>query len=95
MTADERSTRVLISGRVQGVGYRAWCHRTASGLGLSGWVRNRRSGEVEALFCGPTEVVGDMLRLAEQGPRFAHVSNVELIGDEEPVRGAFEVRDTL
>ena len=95
MTAVERSVRVMIRGRVQGVGYRAWCARTAAALGLSGWVRNRHSGDVEAVFSGPTEIVEDMLRRAAEGPRFAYVLKVDIIAEEEPLSGAFDVTDTL
>ena len=48
---------VTISGRVQGVGYRAWVESEATARRLEGWVRNRRDGSVEALFCGPEDVV--------------------------------------
>ena len=47
-----RTVRVRIEGRVQGVGYRYWAERVAGELALSGWVRNRRDGAVEALFSG-------------------------------------------
>ena len=47
-----RAVRVVVTGRVQGVGYRVWAARNAKALGLRGWVRNRRDGAVEALFAG-------------------------------------------
>ena len=48
---------VVIRGRVQGVGFRAWTEYTTLERGLQGWVRNRRDGAVEALFAGPPDVV--------------------------------------
>ena len=53
MTAGIQAVHVLIMGRVQGVGYRAWVAREANAAGLSGWVRNLSSGDVEAVFSGP------------------------------------------
>ena len=58
---DTRTVRVHIKGRVQGVGFRYWTEGVATGLGLSGWVRNRRDGSVEAVFSGPTDTVAEML----------------------------------
>lgn len=89
-----RAAHVLISGRVQGVGYRAWCAGEATGLGLSGWVRNRRGGEVEAVFCGPSATVEEMLGKCHSGPRWARVDKVEPLDTDEPVAGPFEVRAT-
>ena len=69
--------RVVISGRVQGVGYRAWTEYTAIELGLEGWVRNRRDGTVEALFAGPHEAVEAMLEACRQGPPGARVEAID------------------
>jgi len=72
--------RVLIRGRVQGVGYRYWTRRTATARGLEGWVRNRRDGSVEAIFAGPEQAVADMIVLCRRGPEAAWVESVT----EEP-----------
>ncbi|MHC2251692.1 acylphosphatase [Bradyrhizobium embrapense] len=68
---------VTISGRVQGVGYRAWVDEQASVRGLEGWVRNRRDGSVEAVFAGPDDVVADMIAACRRGPSSARVANVQ------------------
>lgn len=68
---------VLIHGRVQGVGYRAWAEDTARELGLQGWVRNRRDGAVEAVLAGPGEVVAKMIEACRQGPYGAHVTGID------------------
>ncbi len=66
--------QVLITGRVQGVGYRAWVEEQAVASGLEGWVRNRRDGSVEALFAGNAKAVADMVALCRQGPPSARVA---------------------
>jgi acylphosphatase len=68
---------VLIHGRVQGVGYRAWTEETARELGLQGWVRNRRDGSVEAVFAGSGEAVTKITEACRQGPYGAHVTGIE------------------
>jgi acylphosphatase len=72
----EITVRLRISGRVQGVAYRAWAERQASLLFLSGWVRNRRDGSVEAVFSGPEEAVRDMIERCHRGPPLARVAAV-------------------
>jgi acylphosphatase len=69
--------QVVIRGRVQGVGYRAWLEREANARKLEGWVRNRRDGSVEALFAGPAEAVSEMVAQCKCGPPFATVDAVE------------------
>lgn len=68
--------RVVIRGRVQGVGFRAWTEMTAVEQNLGGWVRNRRDGSVEAVFAGPQDAVVAMLELCRQGPPGARVDAV-------------------
>ena len=72
---------VRIEGRVQGVGYRAWTEAEARALHLTGWVRNRSDGSVEAVFQGPTDQVAEMLRRCARGPLDARVSRVEVVGE--------------
>ena len=66
--------RLRISGRVQGVGFRYWMVQTAEGLGVSGWVRNRGDGSVEALVHGDPAAVEELLRACRRGPAGAVVS---------------------
>jgi acylphosphatase len=69
--------QVLIRGRVQGVGYRAWVDHQANLRHLEGWVRNRRDGSVEALFAGPAEVVSGMIASCQRGSSSARVEAVQ------------------
>jgi len=68
---------VLIRGRVQGVGYRAWTEITALERGIEGWVRNRRDGSVEALFIGPKDEVAAMIEDCRSGPPGARVDRID------------------
>ncbi len=67
---------LLVHGRVQGIGFRAWAQDTAEELGVEGWVRNRRGGEVEMVIAGSPQAVAAMAEACHQGPSFAHVSRV-------------------
>jgi acylphosphatase len=77
---------VMIRGYVQGVGFRYWTTCEAIRLGLTGWVRNRRDGSVEALFVGPPDVVAEMMARCRSGPESARVDAVE----DQPVTAAAE-----
>ncbi|MBO0764550.1 MAG: acylphosphatase [Hyphomicrobiaceae bacterium] len=87
----ERTVRVRIAGRVQGVSYRYWTEQTARSLGLNGWVRNRRDGSVEALFSGPAGDVAEMLQRCHDGPSAAVVSKVEVMEEGGDTPANFEV----
>ena len=86
--------RLVISGRVQGVGYRDWMARRARELGLDGWVRNRGDGTVEALIAGDVAAVEEMARLCRRGPRLAEVVSITEDLAEPPEAPGFEVMYT-
>jgi len=75
--SDERETRrFLVSGRVQGVGFRWFVEREAATLGLTGWVRNREDGRVEVLATGTRPQLAALYRRLHEGPRAARVDEV-------------------
>jgi acylphosphatase len=89
--------RVVVKGYVQGVGYREFTRRTSLRLGVSGWVRNRSDGAVEALICGPPVAVEALVAEMRRGPRFAAVESLSVIEHDETNRddsGTFIVRST-
>jgi acylphosphatase len=69
--------RVVVRGRVQGIGFRAWAEVTALELGVEGWVRNCRDGSVEAVLAGSEEVVLTMIEACRQGPPGARVEAID------------------
>jgi acylphosphatase len=77
--------RVLISGQVQGVNFRASCQRMAWQHGVAGWARNLPDGRVEAVFEGPPEDVHRLVDWARHGPRLAAVTHVDV--QAEPPEG--------
>lgn len=83
-----RRVRVYISGKVQGVFFRAYTKEEADRLGLKGWVRNLPDGRVEAVFEGPSEAVEEMIRWCYRGSPASKVTSVEV--EEEPYTGEFK-----
>lgn len=73
---------VVIEGRVQGVGFRAFVEDTAERLGLEGWVRNRRDGSVEAVFAGPEPALTQAVEACGRGPRGAQVTKIDVSAGE-------------
>jgi acylphosphatase len=71
------SKHVVVQGRVQGVGYRAFVERAALKAGVAGWVRNRRDGSVEALFCGDADIVRTIIETCRKGPFAARVDALQ------------------
>jgi len=74
-----KAVRVHVRGRVQGVWYRASTRAEAERLGLSGWVRNRRDGSVEAVFQGDAAAVDDMVAWCGTGPPAAAVAEIGVV----------------
>jgi len=72
-----KTVTVRITGLVQGVGYRAWAEKIARERGVSGWIRNRRDGSVEALVSGPDDKVEEVLGYFWNGPTASRVDRVE------------------
>ena len=88
----QRTVSVVIEGRVQGVSYRAWTRAEARALGLSGSVRNRSDGAVEAVLCGSSAAVGHMLRSCWAGPPGARVTDIAVTERGDPPSGSgFEI----
>jgi acylphosphatase len=86
--------RLVIKGRVQGVGFRYALCDEARALGLRGWVRNRRGGDVEAMVAGPADHIDAIIAWANKGPPAATVDAVSV----EPAEGdfaRFEIAPTI
>jgi acylphosphatase len=90
-----RSVRLRITGRVQGVGYRAWALQMASRLGLRGWVRNRSDGSVEALVIGEDDAVARIIEACRDGPFGARVSDVTISDADDDGNVGFRSKPTV
>ncbi|OHT21419.1 acylphosphatase [Edaphosphingomonas haloaromaticamans] len=88
------SRHLAIHGRVQGVFYRGWAVETARALGLSGWVRNRRDGSVEAVVTGDAAAVADFVARCHGGPPAARVDRVDVTETAPATVAGFEQRPT-
>ena len=75
--AEHKAIHVIMRGRVQGVGYRAFVEHQALSRGVEGWVRNRRDGTVEAVFAGDPASVETMIAACKAGPRGSRVDKIE------------------
>jgi acylphosphatase len=84
--------RVLVRGRVQGVGFRYWTRGEAARLGVDGWVRNRADGSVEAEFEGDPSAISELIEILGRGPAGAVVSDVEVSDLPPDGETGFEIR---
>ena len=91
----DSAIHLAIHGRVQGVGYRAWMAGEARRLGLSGWVRNRSDGTVEAAVGGDPDKVAELLSLTRHGPSGAEVSHVDVNPCREELSGRFSIGSSV
>ena len=91
-STDRTRSHVFVSGRVQGVGFRATTRRHADQHGVDGWVRNLDDGRVEAVFEGPPDAVEAMVEFCGEGSRAARVDDVTV--ETEPPEGisGFDIR---
>ena len=89
------SLHVRIAGRVQGVGYRAFVEQQAVARELSGWVRNRRDGTVEAVLSGEAALVEEVIAALREGPRHAAVEDLVILGEVALEAGPFLVAPSL
>ena len=72
------AVRIVVTGLVQGVGFRYFVHREAARLELDGYVSNLSSGQVEIVACGPKGLIDELVKAVRVGPRYASVSDVQL-----------------
>ncbi|HET6534757.1 MAG TPA: acylphosphatase [Sphingomicrobium sp.] len=84
--------RVRVTGRVQGVFFRAWTRDEAQSLGVTGWVRNCSDGSVEAQLEGDPEAIDELLDLIREGPPDARVDNLSVEEADPEGLGSFEIR---
>lgn len=91
---ERKALQLLVSGIVQGVGYRAWTERTAHTLGLGGWVRNLHDGRVEIWAEGIGAALDELEARCRIGPRSAQVTSITRTEREPTGMGHFEARPT-
>jgi acylphosphatase len=94
MSENKRTVHIRVEGRVQGVGYRAFVEMRAAELGVSGWVRNRRDGSVEAVLQGSPDAVEAILDACRAGPPASRVARLDIVGEGVGAFDGFEVWPT-
>ena len=83
---------IVITGRVQGVGFRYWLYKAAVLNNINGWVKNKISGEVEALLIGNAVKIDNLIKLCEKGPSSSKVTKVEVQNyKKEYLKKSFEI----
>lgn len=82
---------VHVTGRVQGVSFRAWTQEQAEARGVSGWVRNRPDGSVEAVIAGPDDAVEALIAALHDGPPAAKVADLHVMEAETPADSGFHI----
>jgi acylphosphatase len=92
MTENIIQKHIFISGRVQGVGFRAFTRKEASSRGITGWVKNLADGRVEIKIKGEREDIKNMIKRIKEGPSFARVDDIEISDEEIENFDRFEVR---
>ena len=87
---------IIITGKVQGVGFRYWLYKAAIERNIDGWVRNKISGEVEALLIGNDLKIDYLIKLCEKGPPSSKVTKVEVQNyKKEYLKKSFEIINSV
>lgn len=86
-----KAMHVQVTGRVQGVWFRAWTQEQAQARGVSGWVRNRPDGSVEAVISGDDAAVDGLIEALKQGPSAARVADVQVSETDPPAEPGFHI----
>ena len=94
-TRGVQKKHVFVTGRVQGVWFRAWTEQQAKELVLNGWVRNREDGRVEVVIAGLPPAISSMLKRLHQGPPAAKVEGVEVSDWKEAVAPGFQQKPSV
>ncbi|MGM0409593.1 MAG: acylphosphatase [Bacillota bacterium] len=89
---DKKSVHIFLSGRVQGVGFRAFIRRNAKSLNVNGWAKNLADGRVEAVFTGKKDKVNKLIALIKDGPQFAKVNNIEISDENNYEYDSFKIK---
>ncbi|MGM0601732.1 MAG: acylphosphatase [Bacillota bacterium] len=92
MSSNIIQKHIFVSGRVQGVGFRAFLRRQAAGLNIKGWAKNLRDGRVEIVIQGKENKVEQMISLIKEGPSFANVKNIKITDENLSDFNQFEIR---
>ena len=88
--------QIKIFGKVQGVGFRYWLQAASAREGISGWVRNLRTGEVEALLTGDSEKVNIVIEMCSMGPPASDVDRISVLDSENsPTTNSFDILETV
>jgi len=87
-----KTTHIIVTGRVQGVGFRYFTVRCANNLGLCGWVRNLPDGGVEAVIQGQNEKIEEMIELLQEGPGASIVTDLKIEEIEQEEFSGFTTR---
>jgi len=85
------TVHLIISGSVQGIGFRSWIKHQAKDLSVTGWVKNREDGAVESIVQGDTHAIEELVRRVHLGPPLAHVTAVE----KELIENALQYDDFI
>ena len=83
---------IVITGKVQGVGFRYWLYQAAKQRNIDGWVRNKISGEVEALLVGSDVEIKKLIKLCEKGPTTSKVTKIKVESyQKEYLKKSFDI----